>query len=64
MPISPIARDVPLPKVTDDNYFVANVYLCLLPDAFVHTDINLLESMQAQEVDQQLEAEYTSVTAN
>ena len=33
--MSPISSDTPLPEVTDSNYFIAKVYLCLLPESFI-----------------------------
>ena len=33
-----------LPELTDANYFVATVYMCLLPEKLLNTDIDALES--------------------
>ena len=33
-----------IPALTDQNYFVATVYMCLLPEDLLNTDIDQLES--------------------
>lgn len=43
-PVSPIASDVPLPELTESNYFVGTVYMCLLPNEYTITDILALET--------------------
>lgn len=45
--LSQIDNTIPLPEVSDSNYFVANIYLCLLPEDRVKTDIDNLETTRS-----------------
>ena len=40
---SPKSEEVPLPELSDFNYFVGTLYLCLLPEQFIRTDIQQLD---------------------
>ena len=46
---SPKNVEIPLPELSDFNYFVATLYLSLLPEQFVRTDINQLETEDREE---------------
>ena len=43
-----------IPELSDKNYFVATVYMCLLPEHLLNTDIDALESHRS----------VTTITAN
>ena len=44
---SPKNEEVPLPELSDFNYFVGTLYMCLLPENLTRTDINRLEEQAA-----------------
>ena len=57
--LSPSGADVPLPELTDSNYLVTTIYMCLLPESFVRTNIEQLETARsnAQEDEEAKEVE-------
>ena len=41
---SPKNTEIPIPELSDFNYFVATLYLRLVPEQYTRTDISRLES--------------------